>query len=272
MAETMPKTVAVGYERYHAFFNVNGHFKQQSAILAKLPQDQRPAALALEQQFHEEMLSLYTRTGEAMDYWPSYFLRKVKRVGGYQVAQDLLKPAPKTATGFGKLAEANRLNLSVEFMVLQPKWSTLFSDSERDVARSRLEMAGYFTLPEEIPEIPGLVEGASYTVQINAYERNPKARSECIAHYQPICVVCGFSFAAVYGPLADKLIHVHHLRPLSEIGKSYVVDPVADLRPICPNCHAVIHMGGGCLTIAAARMLVDPLVLAFWASFGAAAT
>ena len=37
-------------------------------------------------------------------------------------------------------------------------------------------------------------------------------------------------------------IHVHHLRPLSEIKASYVVDPKEDLRPVCPNCHAVIHL------------------------------
>jgi predicted HNH restriction endonuclease len=28
---------------------------------------------------------------------------------------------------------------------------------------------------------------------------------------------------------------------LSEIGGEYIVDPVADLRPVCPNCHAVLH-------------------------------
>jgi hypothetical protein len=37
------------------------------------------------------------------------------------------------------------------------------------------------------------------------------------------------------------LIHVHHSLQLSRVGKDYKVDPVADLRPVCPNCHAVIH-------------------------------
>jgi predicted HNH restriction endonuclease len=34
---------------------------------------------------------------------------------------------------------------------------------------------------------------------------------------------------------------VHHLRPISEIAEEYEVDPVKDLRPVCPNCHAMIH-------------------------------
>jgi 5-methylcytosine-specific restriction protein A len=36
-------------------------------------------------------------------------------------------------------------------------------------------------------------------------------------------------------------IHVHHIVPLSAIKESYVVDPVTDLVPVCPNCHAIIH-------------------------------
>jgi 5-methylcytosine-specific restriction protein A len=34
---------------------------------------------------------------------------------------------------------------------------------------------------------------------------------------------------------------VHHLRPLAEIGAEYVLDPEVDLRPVCPNCHAMLH-------------------------------
>jgi hypothetical protein len=113
-----------------------------------------------------------------------------------------------------------------------------------------------------------LIEGAVCRVVVNAYERNPVARAHCIAHYGTACVVCGFNFGAVYGPLAQGFIQVHHLKPLSEIGEKYEVDPVADLRPVCPNCHAVIHLGGGCRSIEEARCLVDPRVLAFWASFG----
>ena len=44
-----------------------------------------------------------------------------------------------------------------------------------------------------------------------------------------------------YGHLGEGLIHVHHLRPLAQIGIGYQVDPITDLIPVCPNCHAVIH-------------------------------
>jgi hypothetical protein len=99
-------------------------------------------------------------------------------------------------------------------------------------------------LPDELDASMSVREGARYQITVNAYERNPVARSRCIAHYGPTCVVCGFNFGAVYGPLAEGFIHVHHVKPLSEIGEEYEVDPVADLRPVCPNCHSVIHLGG----------------------------
>jgi 5-methylcytosine-specific restriction protein A len=49
------------------------------------------------------------------------------------------------------------------------------------------------------------------------------------------------SFEERYGPEAAGIIHVHHVVPLSEIGERYEVDPIKDLRPVCPNCHTVIH-------------------------------
>jgi hypothetical protein len=111
-------------------------------------------------------------------------------------------------------------------------------------------------LSEEVTGSGLLIEGAVCQVAINAYERNPVARARCIAYYGPSCVVCGFNFGAVYGPLAEGFIHVHHLKPLFEIGEEYQVDPVADLRPVCPNCHAVIHMVGECRGIEEVRQLL----------------
>ncbi len=97
-------------------------------------------------------------------------------------------------------------------------------------------------LPEEVNSRLRYTEGATYRVAINAYERNPRAREACIKHYGKSCCVCGFNFEATYGEVAKEYIQVHHLVPLSEIAEEYEVDPVKDLRPVCPNCHAVIHL------------------------------
>ncbi|WP_082507349.1 MULTISPECIES: HNH endonuclease [unclassified Duganella] len=50
-----------------------------------------------------------------------------------------------------------------------------------------------------------------------------------------------------------EFIHVHHLKPLAEIKESYVVDPIQDLVPLCPNCHAMIHRSDPALSVETLR-------------------
>lgn len=97
------------------------------------------------------------------------------------------------------------------------------------------------TLAEELASIEAMVEGASHQVCINAFERNAAARARCLEHHGYTCKVCSFNFQERYGAIGRKYIHVHHLIPLSEIRTRYEVDPIRDLVPVCPNCHAMIH-------------------------------
>lgn len=101
---------------------------------------------------------------------------------------------------------------------------------------------GSWSFQEESGTGELLIEGASFTVQANEFKRNPKARQECIAHHGTSCTACGFNFGDTYGRSAEDYIHVHHLKPLASIGEEYVIDPIKDLRPVCANCHAVIHL------------------------------
>ena len=91
-------------------------------------------------------------------------------------------------------------------------------------------------LPDEI-----YMEGAQKTILLNRYERNPKARARCIAVHGSACKVCGFDFGIAFGEEFSGKIEVHHIKPISEIGKEYVVDPAKDLVPVCPNCHMMLH-------------------------------
>jgi len=52
-------------------------------------------------------------------------------------------------------------------------------------------------------------------------------------------------FQEVYGPIGAEFIHVHHLNPLSEAKGVRNVKGAEDLRPVCPNCHAMLHSGSG---------------------------
>lgn len=96
--------------------------------------------------------------------------------------------------------------------------------------------------PDEIATTNLFHEGAVSQVLVNVYERDSQARKICINYYGLNCHVCEFNFEKIYGERGAGFIHVHHLRPISE-GK-YILNPVDDLRPVCPNCHAMIHRYG----------------------------
>jgi len=111
--------------------------------------------------------------------------------------------------------------------------------------------------PEVYPdETPTYVEGGSKPVLVNRYERNPSARRACLDAFGAICAVCGFNGGDAYGELGEGLIHVHHKIEIAEVGKEYEVDPINDLIPVCPNCHAMIHRRRPAFSIEEVRKMV----------------
>jgi 5-methylcytosine-specific restriction enzyme A len=104
-------------------------------------------------------------------------------------------------------------------------------------------------LPEEVETPEQYFEGASKKVSVNTYERNAEARAKCIKHHGYTCAACSFDFGKFYGAIGENYIHVHHVVPLSKIKKEYKLDPVKDLTPVCPNCHAIIHRAQPSLTV-----------------------
>ncbi|WP_278186164.1 DUF3427 domain-containing protein [Bacillus timonensis] len=85
------------------------------------------------------------------------------------------------------------------------------------------------------------IEGARKEVTLNKYERNPSARQACLDFYGYDCVICNINFEKVYGEIGMNFIHVHHEIEISTIGEEYAVNPIEDLKPVCPNCHAMLH-------------------------------
>lgn len=116
-----------------------------------------------------------------------------------------------------------------------------------NVPRGIASLPSYIRMLADIPEEVvssadrAFIEGSVEKVLVNRYERDPRARKKCIEHHGAICAACRTNMAALYGDEFEGFIHVHHIVPLSDIAKEYQVDAVADLRPLCPNCHAVVH-------------------------------
>ena len=98
------------------------------------------------------------------------------------------------------------------------------------------------------------VEGARRDVIQSQIERNRIARDACIAAHGRNCAACGFNFGAVYGSLGEGFIHVHHCNPVS-LGVREV-DPVNEMRPLCPNCHAMVHREDPPLSVEALKQFI----------------
>ena len=97
------------------------------------------------------------------------------------------------------------------------------------------------TFPDENEKLP---EGARKQVTIDIRERNPEARRKCLERWGSRCSVCDVDFGEEYGSDFKGKIHVHHLIPLSSYDSEYELDYIEHLRPVCPNCHMIIHSTG----------------------------
>ncbi|WP_413504115.1 HNH endonuclease [Serratia grimesii] len=110
--------------------------------------------------------------------------------------------------------------------------------------------------PDELNTQDNYIEGAKKRVTVNAYERDPRARQACIDRHGTTCQGCGFNFEKVYGEHGRGFIHVHHIKPIHTIGEGYVLNPIEDLVPLCPNCHAMVHRGSEVLSIDKLKVLI----------------
>lgn len=111
--------------------------------------------------------------------------------------------------------------------------------------------------PEEILDVSSLSEGTTMRVFVNRYERNPLARKKCLDHWGTTCAACLINLGDKYGAIAEGFIEVHHLTAVSSIRAKYKIDPIRDLRPVCPNCHAIIHRKNPHLTLDEVKVLLD---------------
>lgn len=99
----------------------------------------RMASHDLGQEFDGEMMQIYVQAKRQAGYTATRFHQMLTDHGGVETARRLL---PQMSDGFAELWRRDRLDLTVEVLVLQSKWHNLFSDEERELARNRLRECG----------------------------------------------------------------------------------------------------------------------------------
>jgi hypothetical protein len=92
--------------------------------------------------FHHAMIDSYKRAKSECGYNAARFLSMIGQHGAEKTARMLLA-SQDTASGFTELFMLKRLDLSLECMVLQPRWRYLFSERELETARRRLRSVNH---------------------------------------------------------------------------------------------------------------------------------
>lgn len=98
--------------------------------------------MSLEAEF-TQALEGTVEAAKARNYIPTYFMQMLGELGGVETAKRLLaKSEPQT--GLYELWRLGLLKDSMEAVVLQGKFRSLFTPEEIAEARRRLEELGYF--------------------------------------------------------------------------------------------------------------------------------
>ena len=94
--------------------------------------------LTLDSEFHEAMLGIYKSALKECNYRATAFLGMVVEHGGVQTGKRLLSTSDMQS-GLYELFECDRLDLTVETLVLQSKYQELFEPEELAEAKRRIE-------------------------------------------------------------------------------------------------------------------------------------
>ncbi len=142
------------YDRIHRIFLPAYHADIAEKVLkaeycrSRLPDGGRlptqaashsPPRRDLADAFDREMMQIYVRAKQ-IDYTATRFHQMLTQHGGVETARRLL---PRMSDGFAELWQRKRLDLTVEALVLQPQWKSLFSQNELETARERLKECGW---------------------------------------------------------------------------------------------------------------------------------
>lgn len=195
----------------------------------------------LKDEFHREVLSLCDVTMEETSYNPTGFRGKVQRVGAFSAATDILNSASDNWGGFTELILQQRIDLSLEVLVLHERWRKLFNNEQLMTAMRRLRAVNYPNIPDLLESndkslINERIERRMYTT--NCVVRDSNLAKKVKELYQFKCQVCGIVLIA--GDI--KYAEAAHIRPVGEPHNGN--DTIRNLMCLCPNHHKLFDMGG----------------------------
>lgn len=138
--------------------------------------------------------------------------------------------------------------LSTSFIAIHEEWNIR---SNEDLETFVFGLISKTHLIDNRPNYPheARTEGGEKVFVATRPERDPKLRVMALEIHGHDCMACKFNFESFYGEIGKNFIEVHHVIPLSEVGKRET-NPETDLVVLCANCHRMVHRRKGiCLSL-----------------------
>ena len=97
---------------------------------------------AVRAQFHQDMVNAYQTCIKKLHYHPTLVLHYLGEHTAVETARWLVN-LPNESSGFTRLWQEDRLDLSAEAMILKPEYAALFSVEDRRTAYDTLKAYDY---------------------------------------------------------------------------------------------------------------------------------
>jgi hypothetical protein len=92
--------------------------------------------------FDAAMMNLHVRARDELGYNATRYVQMLLNHRGMETARILIN-ATQPSQGFTFLWEQRRLDLTVEYLVLQPEWQSLFAQEPELLEQARRRLAKY---------------------------------------------------------------------------------------------------------------------------------
>ncbi|RRQ27388.1 DUF262 domain-containing protein [Rhodococcus sp. Eu-32] len=144
----LPRLEELGYEVFTSVDSLLGFVARRNEVAAGTDVELDTAEVVeaidgdLPAELGRHMITGYERGRSEAGYNATYFRSMLAEIGPVATAKKLLA-SPTVSDGFASLWERGRLDLTVEALVLDARFETLFDLDELEVARRRLEQFDY---------------------------------------------------------------------------------------------------------------------------------
>ncbi|MDD5790924.1 MAG: HNH endonuclease [Spirochaetia bacterium] len=173
------------------------------------------------------------------------FSQKVRNLKSHRATNGMATYTNLSDTGIYTLTTDGKNYLKTHIHELNYLFSNIFSYNDVAIFTNAIVASPDVEIYDE-----QIIEGVSDTRTIKIKERSRKLRAAAVDYYKKEmgtlrCYVCGFSFEEKYGELGTDYIEIHHEKPICNYDdkgfQEFVNDAVKNLKPLCANCHRMIH-------------------------------